>query len=314
MSIGKVILIGGCERSGTTMLGDLIGSAATSITTPESQFKLELISIFNNRGVDAALAYLAQSFRFKIWRMKLDSERFSDCTSGTQFLLRLIELYAESRGKHSPLTWIDHTPENINIALRLQRHLPQIKIVHIVRDGRAVAASVIPLTWGPNTIIAAADWWSQKIAAGLALSTFHQSSIFTVRYEDLLAGDQSQWRKLLEFLDEPSDNDALQSVLAGGGLEVPQYTADQHRLVGKGVVSARAEAWRKVLTPRQIEIFEYYAGHLLESIGYERQYHDPRPPSRIERMRMGEWPLRLHFRIGKKIKWIARRVRTQGAI
>ena len=37
----KVVFIGGCSRSGTTLLGSLLGSPSNCVTTPESQFVID---------------------------------------------------------------------------------------------------------------------------------------------------------------------------------------------------------------------------------------------------------------------------------
>ncbi len=39
----RPIFIAGCDRSGTTLLGDLLGNSRWSITTPESQFIHDLL-------------------------------------------------------------------------------------------------------------------------------------------------------------------------------------------------------------------------------------------------------------------------------
>ena len=52
----------------------------------------------------------------------------------------------------------------------------------------------------------------------------------------------------------------------------------QHALVGKPPDASRAEAWRKTLSPRQVELFEAEVRALLPILGYEPVYGEtPRP-------------------------------------
>jgi hypothetical protein len=64
---------------------------------------------------------------------------------------------------------------------------------------------------------------------------------------------------------------------------VPEYTLKQHALVGKEPDASRVDAWEKELTPRQIEIFEFYTGDLLRYLGYPLRYGlKARKPAKME--------------------------------
>jgi hypothetical protein len=85
-----------------------------------------------------------------------------------------------------------------------------------------------------------------------------------IRYEDLVQDPQGTLKKLCEALAidyEPAMSQAT-------GFQAPRYTAQQHALVGSEPNPARAGAWERQLTSRQIEIFESMASDLLGSLGY----------------------------------------------
>lgn len=70
----NAIFIGGCPRSGTTMLGSMLGAGKNCFVTPESQFK-ELL-IFDKLSVKEIEKKLNESFRLNLWQLnniKLDS-------------------------------------------------------------------------------------------------------------------------------------------------------------------------------------------------------------------------------------------------
>ena len=56
------------------------------------------------------------------------------------------------RRESGAATWVEMTPPNAKAADTLCRMFPRARIVHMVRDGRDVAASVARRTWGPNDI------------------------------------------------------------------------------------------------------------------------------------------------------------------
>ena len=81
---------------------------------------------------------------------------------------------------------------------------------------------------------------------------------------------------------------------------------DIAELVGAAPSATRAESWRKNLSAREIEIFELGAGALLDTLGYARDYPFPRVATRSEKIRMGEWPVRISMQPMTKWK-LARR-------
>lgn len=283
------IFIGGCDRSGTTLLGSMLGAAPGAVCTPESQFKTEILEKDNAKALlcspKAALASIARHWRFSLWG--IDNDRLEGLaaqppSSYEALLERLVFLYAQGHPETNaapakPFIWVDHTPSNLRYLYRLFAMFPDAVAVHIVRDGRAVAASVLPLDWGPNTVYFAAKWWMQKLAPGLAAEHFFgPARVIRVRYEDLLADPESELKRICRFAGiQYSDK------MAGvSGFQVPQYTAGQHsRLLSGEIDKGRAGSWRQALTQKQITLFEHAAGDLLSFLGYDLIDRWPAIPS-----------------------------------
>jgi hypothetical protein len=218
-------------------------------------------------------------WRFKLWDIELDPSRAPD-TSYSDLLTWFVEIYAEDRGLRGT-TWVDHTPENINYAPVLTRLFPEAQFVHIIRDGRAVANSIIPLDWGPNTAIKAAPWWQETVRQGLELeSSLPAGRVVRVYYEDLVEAPE----RTLEWLCEKLALSYEPTMLKADGFRPPGYTSSQHELIGKRPKPERATRWKRTLSDRQVEIFESMAGGLLDRLGYELLRGSlARPPTAAER-------------------------------
>ena len=288
--IKKQIFIGGCQRSGTTLLGAMLGAHSDCVCTPESQFKIDVFRTYDwARGqVDllAGLDVIKNHWRFKLWGIDIESDSVSKKELNATYPGLLgwnVKRYAESIGKATASIWVDHTPDNIRYATTLCELFPQAKIIHIVRDGRAVASSIMQLDWGPNTIIGAARWWIVQMPYGLgAEASLAKDQIIRVRYEDLVCEPESTLRRLCTYLDLDYQPEMAKS----GGFKPPRYTAKQHALVGKKPNTERVTAWERELTSRQIEIFEWLTGDLLHYLGYPLKYGlRARGPTRLERQR-----------------------------
>lgn len=288
-SAPRPVFIGGCGRSGTTLLGAMLGTHPRCLATPESKFRFLPYrpQRTTDRGIDlsSAIEQIADHWSFKIWDVDLGEAGLrDDCGSYPELLLRIVRAYGRKAGKAEPEVWIDHTPGNIKFASLLFDQFPGARMIHMVRDGRATASSVMELDWGPNTVVTAAKWWMDYVTRGLAAeSVYGPERVKRVVYEDLVSKPERSLREVCDFLRI----DYLPEMVDGRGFDVPRFTAGQHALVGQRPNVDRLHAWKKVLTPRDIEMFESIAVDLLAGLGYEPVYGwRARRPTSWEKIRL----------------------------
>jgi len=275
-NIARQIFIGGCSRSGTTLLGAMLGTHSRSICSPESHFKIELLRPLRGKTDEIALTAVAnrmiKHWRFTLWDVSLDTaliDQEADGNSYADLLNWLISQYAANEKKSEADIWVDHTPENVSYADSLISLFPDAKFIHIVRDGRAVAASAIPLDWGPNTIIKAARWWLRMVSFGLAAETLLPSNqIFRIRYEDLITNTDACLQEICHFLEIEYEPEMVQAT----GFRPPLYTTSQHKSVGQYPNRRSLDRWKTTLSAREIELFEHQTRNFLTYLGYPMKY------------------------------------------
>ena len=102
----------------------------------------------------------------------------------------------------------DSTPVNIMQADLINQLLPQSKFIHVIRDGRDVASSVLKEKWGPSEHFAALEWWKKRMVTGQkALSKIETENKLELRIEDLVIHQrEATFEKIKAFLDLPSNN------------------------------------------------------------------------------------------------------------
>src|SRR5262249_33220963 len=132
-------------------------------------------------------------------------------------------------------------------------------------------ASILPLDWGPGDALTAGPWWAYEVAHGLAAELAFPDRVLRLRYEDLVADPTAMLNRLcgftgLAFTPRMLNSDALPKTA---------FVAGTHGLLGSPITPARTSAWRTSLKPREIELFEYGAGQMLDILGYGRSA----PPS-----------------------------------
>lgn len=285
----KQIFIGGCQRSGTTMLGSMIGSAADGICIPEAQFIINIYKKFPkimNGGIETRyfVSLLHQDVRFRLWRV--DLSKFTENTikkylGYDELLKELVITFSKKKRKPMPKYWVDHTPMNIKNSAILLKIFPEAKFIHIVRDGRAVAVSLLKTIWGPKTVHTAARYWLESLAYCFSAEEYlGKKKILRIRYEDVLESPEMCLKKICQFCGIKFN----ESMLQGGDFQPSFRKSNQHRLVGSPPEKSRALSWQKEISSRQVEIFESIAGEVLENLGYKTIYWPHTKPLRgVER-------------------------------
>ncbi|UOQ45393.1 sulfotransferase [Halobacillus salinarum] len=263
------IFIGGCGRSGTTLLGSMLGAHKDCLCIPESQFKTDMINEFDKNNINELVISIKNNVRFRLWNLDINTISIENINSYGDVLEFFINEYSKKVSRSNFKMWIDHTPNNLEYVKQLKEIYPQAKFIHLVRDGRGVASSIIPLDWGPNTVKSAANLWKTKLSYGLAAEQFvNKDDIFRVKYEELVIDPEKTLKEICEFLGIVFQK----SMIDGNGFSPPKYTTKQHDLVGTKPNKSRTEAWKHKLDSREIEIFECLTADLLECMGYSRLY------------------------------------------
>ncbi len=310
-SIQRQIFIGGCSRSGTTLLGAMLGAHSDIICSPESHFKIDVLRVLAKGNIDpqpsTLLALIQQHWRFKIWELDLlPIESFNHDSSEpllAELLNWIIGQYAQQQEKKQATLWVDHTPENISYAQSLRELFPDARFIHIVRDGRAVAASIMPLDWGPNSIMKTSRWWMRMMSFGLAAEkALGPDCVMRLKYEDLVLKPESTMRAISQFLDI----EFQPSMLYATGFNPPSYTTRQHKLVGNRPDASVVNRWESKLTPRQIEIFEHQTRDFLSFLDYPLRFGMQAKGPSFWEVQMDKVRELIQGELGNKLKWLKR--------
>jgi hypothetical protein len=133
---------------------------------------------------------------------------------------------------------------------------PDASFVHIIRDGRDVARSLVKQPWGPKTIAEAAEEWRSSVAAGRAA---RPPRLLEIRYEDLLERPRESARDLYEWLGLALDEATLDRALDEAKTSANLDPSDRRIQTAK---------WRSALSVAELQELERVAGPLLAELGY----------------------------------------------
>ena len=257
----KCIFIGCADRSGTTMIASLLSNIKGSVVTSESLFKTE-IPFEYPISIDTYSEKLTRDKRFQRWGVDVDHLKNKEYLSYDDVYQQILNLYSPNKKIDY---WIDHSPNNLMHAKLLHSTFKDCYFIHIVRDGRAVAHSQIPLEWGENTFLQSSKSWVNKILYGFIAQSLFPERTILIKYEDLLTDSNKEIEKVLALIGnvELNKEETLNNNF------VPDFSKGQHFLVGQEPDNSRAQAWTNKLTVQDIADFQYYSGYALNTLGYE---------------------------------------------
>lgn len=275
------IFVIGCERSGTTLIGNMLGSKRSSVAVPESQFLDKLLIASENDMISTVYAkkILENNDRFKIWNIQIPKFQKTRMVHIRDYVFELVKLYAKKNEKEMDY-WVDHTPGHIRNLSRIKKIFPDAKFVHIIRDGRAVASSILSLPdWPFGSIYGVAKHWMTRVGMGLAAESAFKNNAIRVHYENLILDTVGT----LTILCKSMNINYEENMLYRNGIRIPEYTKNQHKLVNCQINFNRISAWKYNLSIQDIRTFEGICGDMLPYLGYKLCYpHNPKEQRRIK--------------------------------
>lgn len=256
------IVLGGCGRSGTTLLRMMLDSHRRICCGPES-------SLFRRRAIDAG--WVADRFGFP--RAEVAAIRDA-ARSRPDFIEAFAGLCMRRAGK---ARWAEKTPRNIGRIDAIFRCFPAARFVHVLRDGRDVACSLrthprhkvvdgklVP-TGIRRPIAGCARRWVRDIEG--SRRWWGDPRFRTVRYEDLVTNPRPVLEGLMTFVDEAWDEAMLSHAAADSPFrDATRFAQNPEALAA--VSTASLSRWQRDLDARDRRVFKRIAGPLLVELGY----------------------------------------------
>ncbi len=118
-------------------------------------------------------------------------------------------IYRAHMGRHKPSStrWGDKTPLNALILPQLRSVFPDLRVIHMLRDGRDVVESYIRLA--DQGLLFFAEKWIRTVSAARRFAARHPGQYLEVRYEELAREPQGTIQTVATFLDLSPDDRML---------------------------------------------------------------------------------------------------------
>lgn len=139
----------GCSRSGTTVVQRSLAAHSDIISFPETDF---LCNCFGKRAPHLRMRFgrttperQARAFErlakaLNIPELSFGDDALSDAPTALSRFISTLDSVAAERGARA---WLEKTPKHFRFAGELERELKDVRIIHLIRDGREVVASLV---------------------------------------------------------------------------------------------------------------------------------------------------------------------------
>ncbi len=286
---GNHVFIVGSARSGTSLMGSIL-QASREVAV----YRAETLLLYSCRDKYGDLEVKASRDNFtKDWlksrqfkRSGLSKEEAVSIIDENRSYVGVLGAYMNMvADKQNCNRWVDSTPSYAYCIEKILHAFPNAKIIHMIRDGRAVSLSLAKLGWsGSNTsnfdraLQYSSLKWQQALEAASNSIKAYQDRCIEVRYEDLVQKPKRTLDELEDFLQLPDLTTQLFQD-ESSGMKDMRSTLNQPNTpfgdMSSGISQNAIYRWKEVLSKKQVRVLESIVGNTLEDHGYELVSNDP---------------------------------------
>lgn len=211
----------------------------------------------------------------RVPRAELEQRLLAGERSERGVFTTVLRAYADRKRK---VIYGEKTPAHIRSANTLLEWYPEARIVHMVRDPRAVYRSelkrrtarpesfpyralvAIPVLMRSFVLLEVVEAWANAVARHRSLARRYPDRYTIVRFEDLVRDPETEIERLCRFLGVAAEPKMLEQEVVSRG----------DRLGEAGFDAGAADRWRTSVTAGEARWLGWLLGRRIEEMGYSR--------------------------------------------
>ena len=273
----RPVFVMGCHRSGTNLLYDtLLSAGGFAVYRGYLPIYKILIPKFGHPSNPRSRAKIVETWmRSKgfapsgLDAAQLSSKLMADCRTGGDFMRIVMDEVARQQGVQR---WAVYDPDSVLHVPRIKADLPDALFVHIIRDGRDIALSLMkmgefrPFPWSRQArgLLETAIYWEWMVQTGRRHGQKIPGDYIEVHYEDLVGDPRRTLATLGQFLDHDLDYERIQTASLGRLRESNSSFRDEAQQNRENPVNR----WKERLSDQEVADLEALIGPSLEASGY----------------------------------------------
>lgn len=273
----KKLFIVGCPRSGTTWVQLLLAQHRSIATAPETQIFAYYLEPMRKQWAQEN-ANAARSGSAGLSRLLSDGEFDELCRLNADFVLnKILDRHAGAE------VVAEKSPKHALQADYIQRLFPDAYFLHVIRDPRDAAASLVAASrswgsdWAPHNVIDAARMWRDHVVAAKRVRQ-DGGRFLEVKYEELVGDAAGELQRIHEWLGVATDQKSCEAAVAAcdfarlksEGSKAADLPLPSSQSPTEFFRSGVAGSGLRDLPARQLRLIEHICGELMSELGYQR--------------------------------------------
>lgn len=280
-------------RAGSTLLQSILNASRQIYIPQESDFIARAYPFFGDRKSIEQSEYAQLAMMFCVasqssgWGMTYDYILKQLEEHSPQTLAEIFSVICSayhSQENTLDIKWGVKHPVLIASLNTIFSTYPDIKIIHICRDGRDVYLSYknihenSQIKFGPNGVVSSALYWVdglRRIEKYLRDPAIQNKVISEIKYEDLVGHPQESLKDLCGFLEiqySPSMSEEFSSFEGNKRVAPDEIMSSVHTKLKGNLDASNTKKYLKKMSKRQIFIFELLAAPYLIKYGYPLEF------------------------------------------
>lgn len=266
----RCVFVVGAPRSGTSWLQRMIEAHPKVVSIPHE------LTVFSRYVAPLVIGYDREAAAMEKGRWQQGLPLFWDRgTFNGLIRIAISRVYSEviKQRPHAGVL-LDKHPAYVHHLGLIDRFLPGARIIHLVRDGREVAVSMLSaharLGFGADNIQGCAQEWCRSVRdARESAALFGDDRFLEVKYENLLAETHRELERIYLFCGlEASPKDLISVVRR---LDIDHAPVSRADPTMADLRRKEGASWMTMLSVEQRYLFNQIAGGLLLDLGYAQR-------------------------------------------
>ena len=215
----RPIFLVGCSRSGTTLLQSMLAAHPLIASFPESKFFIHLLPRYEAKRLKFGIVSRQLKPKLEIFFRKVGHPEVVKempvipllMSQYTRWFIGKLNCLTVEQGKH---IWVEKTPDHLLYLDYIEKFVPGARIIHLVRNGKDVVASLYelvkkyPKIWsGLDNLDGCINKWQTAIST--SWNYVHKPNHIVVRYENLVENPQAILDGICQFIGVEFDSRML---------------------------------------------------------------------------------------------------------
>jgi len=259
----------GCPRSGTTLIRVMLNESTTMALFPESRIvsryarhrnRYERSDFFDVGRFAMDVLNHEKAFQWKLdetnFRRQLAKDKPTDYPEAVR------SLFAAFAAQHGKRMYGDKTPTYVMDIPMLARMFPESRFVHVIRDGRKTALSLLENRFVSSSVPHAMRYWAARVRSARTAGAFLPADRYMeYRHEDLVREPDTKLREICSFMGIPFE-DAMLSY------HEKQRSSEHYGSRNMDKPPTETRDWRTQMSREDLRLCEILDGELLTDLGY----------------------------------------------